>query len=159
MAESKYHPLHQFLRSSNQPEVTLTFAEMETLMGEPLPDSARSKKIWWSNRKTGLQAKAWMEADYLVAAIDLTTEQVTFRKPKQIYKVERSGNTVLWNAELIKALRRHTGWSQQELADKLETYQPIVSDWEVGAHKPQKAMSKLLTMLAKEVGFQYGDSD
>lgn len=156
---SKYQPLLEYLRSSNQPEVILTFAEIETLMGEPLPDSARSKKIWWSNRKTGLQAKAWMDADYLVDAIDLATEQVTFRKPQHVYQVERSGNTVLWNAELIKALRRHTGWSQQDLAEKLEIYQQTISDWEVGAHKPQKAMSKLLTLIAKEAEFKYGDPD
>ena len=157
--ESKYQPLHDHLRRSNQREVMLTFAEIEILMGEPLPDSARSKKIWWSNRKTGLQAKAWMDADYLVEAINLTTEQVTFRKPQQVYKVERAGNTILWNADLLKALRRHTGWSQQDLAERLEIYQQTISDWEVGAHKPQKVMSKLLTQLAREAGFKYGDAD
>ncbi len=61
---SKYYPLFEHLQGCNQEAVTLTFAEIETLMGCSLPDSARRKKNWWSNRdsSSALQAGAWIGA-------------------------------------------------------------------------------------------------
>jgi hypothetical protein len=41
---SKYQPLLEFLRGSNQSEVILTFAEIEALMNNPLPNSAKRKR-------------------------------------------------------------------------------------------------------------------
>jgi hypothetical protein len=62
---SKYQPLLEFLRDNNQPEVILTFAQIEALLNDTLPDSARSQRAWWSNRRKGAwQASAWMEAGY-----------------------------------------------------------------------------------------------
>ena len=140
---SKYQPLLQYLRRSSQQEITLAFTEIEALMGEPLPDSALSKKAWWSNRKNGgLQAKAWMDAGYLVEDVDLVVKRVTFRKPRANYKVERSGDTILWNAELVKAFRRHLNLSQVELAQMLGVHQATVSQWENNAYQPTLATSK-----------------
>ncbi|MDP8965182.1 MAG: transcriptional regulator, partial [Cyanobacteriota bacterium] len=74
---SKYQPLLEFLRDSNQDEVTLTFAEIEALINDTLPDSARSKRAWWSNRSKGaLQASAWMEAGYRVEDVALDGQRV-----------------------------------------------------------------------------------
>ncbi|APB35044.1 hypothetical protein GlitD10_2701 [Gloeomargarita lithophora Alchichica-D10] len=47
---SKYYPLFEHLQGYKQEAVTLTFAEIETLMGCSLPESAQRKKNWWSNR-------------------------------------------------------------------------------------------------------------
>ncbi|MUL36981.1 DUF7662 domain-containing protein [Gloeocapsopsis dulcis] len=41
---SKYYPLFEHLQHCNQEAVTLTFAEIEALMGCSLPTSARNKK-------------------------------------------------------------------------------------------------------------------
>lgn len=153
---SKYQPLLEFLRDSNQHEVTLTFAEIEALMNETLPDSARSKRAWWSNRTKGaLQASAWMEAGYRVEDVDLDGQRVTFRKPTTKPKVQRVGDTVLWNAELIKALRRHMGLTQAEFAERLGVYQQTVSQWENSAYEPTLATSKYLTLIAQQSGFKY----
>jgi DNA-binding transcriptional regulator YiaG len=154
--ESKYQPLLEYLQRSDQREVTLTLAEIEALMGQPLPDSARTRKAWWSNRKQGgLQARAWMDADYLAEA-DLLAEQITFRKPPEIYTVERVGDTVLWNGELIRALRRHLKFSQMEFAEHLGVHQATISQWENHAYQPTLATSKHLSMVAEQAGFQYG---
>lgn len=154
---SKYQPLQDYLRQRSQPEVTLTFAEIEALMGESLPSSARDKKAWWSNRSSGgLQAKAWMEADYLVEAVDLTTEQVTFRKPTTVYRVDRIGDTVLWRGELVKAFRRHLKLSQVEFAQLLGVHQATVSQWENDVYQPTIATSKYLSMVAEQASFRYG---
>lgn len=153
---SKYQPLLEFLRNSNQDEVTLTFAEIEALINDTLPDSARTKRAWWSNRSKGaLQASAWMEAGYRVEDVDLDGQRVTFRKPTTKPKVQRVGNTVLWNAELIKALRRHMGLTQAEFAERLGVYQQTVSQWENRAYEPTLATSKYLTLIADQAGFKY----
>ncbi len=154
---SKYQPLLEFLRGSNQSEVILTFVEIEALMNNPLPNSAKSKRAWWSNRSKGaLQASAWMEAGYRVEDVNLDGQQVIFRKPTTGYQVQRVGDTVLWNSELIKALRLHMGLTQVEFAERLGVYQQTVSQWEKGAYEPTLATSKYLTLIAKQAEFKYG---
>lgn len=151
---SKYQPLLEFLRGSNQSEVILTFAEIEALMNNPLPDSAKSKRAWWSNRSKGaLQASAWMEAGYRVEDVALDGQRVTFRKPTTKPPVQLVGDTVLWNGERIKALRRHMGLTQAEFAERLAVRQATVSEWEKGIHTPSRAMSKYLTIVSKQADF------
>jgi len=154
--DSKYQPLLEFLQQSNQEEIILTFAEIEELMNDTLPDSAHKKRAWWSNRSKGaLQASAWMEAGYRVEDVDLEQQRVTFRQPTAKPKVQRVGDTVLWNAQLIKALRRHMGLTQAEFAQKLGVYQQTVSQWENSAYEPTLATSKYLTLIAQQAGFEY----
>jgi DNA-binding XRE family transcriptional regulator len=156
---SKYQPLLEYLCGSNQHEVTLTFAQIEALMNEALPESARSKRAWWSNRSKGaLQASAWMEAGYRVEDVDLDRQQVRFLKPIGNLQVKSVGDTVLWNRELIKALRRHMGLTQVEFAQRLGVYQQTVSQWEKGAYEPTLATSKYLTLIAEQAGFKYREN-
>ncbi len=151
---SKYQPLLEYLCGSNEGEVTLTFAQIETLMNEALPESARSKRAWWSNRSKGaLQASAWMEAGYRVEDVDLDRQQVTFRKSTTNYQVQRVGDTVLWNSQLIKALRLHMGLTQAEFAQRLGVRQATVSQWENSAYEPTLATSKYLTLIAEQARF------
>lgn len=157
--DSKYQPLFNYLRQSDRQEVTLTFAEIEQLMGESLPTSARSRKAWWSNRKQGgLQARSWMEADFLAVAVNLTTEQVTFRKPPTTYSVQFQGDTALWNGELVKAFRQHLKLSQIEFANLLGVHQATVSQWENNAYQPTLATSKYLNIVAEQADFKYGQT-
>jgi DNA-binding transcriptional regulator YiaG len=153
---SKYQPLLDALRQSEQAHVTLTFAAIEALLGEALPPSARSKRGWWSNRSKGaLQATAWMSAGYLMAAIDLDNEQVTFTKPPEVYRVQRINDTLQWNSELIRALRLHMGLSQADMAKELGVRQQTVSEWEKGVYAPTRASSKHLTLVAEKAAFRY----
>ncbi|MEM7029686.1 MAG: helix-turn-helix transcriptional regulator [Chloroflexota bacterium] len=153
---SKYHPLFLYLRQSGQDEVTLDFAKIEELLGDRLPKSARTQRAWWSNRKQGaVQAEAWMKAHYHVEAVDFTAEQVTFHKPTIAYNVQRQGDIVLWDANLVKALRHHMGMNQAELAEELGVRQSTISEWETGAYAPKRSSSKHLTLIAERAGFKY----
>ena len=69
------------------------------------------------------------------------------------------GDTVLWNAELIKALRRHMGLTQAEFAERLGVRQATVSQWENKAYEPTLATSKYLTLIAEQAGFQVIQED
>ena len=154
--ESKYQPLLEYLRRSDRPQVTLTFAEIEALMQEALPDSAHSKRAWWSNRRKGaLQAAAWMNAGYLVTEVDFAQTQVTFAKPPDVYRAHMVDGTVQWNGELVKALRQHMGLTQSEFAKQLGVRQQTVSEWEKGIYAPTRASSNYLTLVAEKAAFEY----
>ena len=153
---SKYYPLFSCLQQAAGEPVTLRFAQIEQLLGRALPDSARAKAGWWSNRSKGaVQAAAWMGAGYHVTEIDLETETVRFEKAQLTYTVEKSGDTVLWNSGMIKALRQHMGMSQGELAVELGVRQQTVSEWETGVYAPSRATSKHLGLVAERAGFAY----
>jgi DNA-binding transcriptional regulator YiaG len=52
------------------------------------------------------------------------------------------------SAAQIRNIRELFGWTQQNLADRLGTYQHCVSDWERGVNKPARTMRvQLFKML------------
>jgi DNA-binding transcriptional regulator YiaG len=160
MKAGKYRPLFDHLRRSGQDEVTLTFARIVSVLGSDLPDSARSSRGWWSNRSGGgLQSLAWMKAGYHVAELDLAREQVTFRKVVVRYHVQREGGVVLWNGDLVKALRQHMGFNQAQLAEELGVRQQTISEWETGLYPPSRATRKHLSLVAERAGFKYGSGE
>ena len=65
------------------------------------------------------------------------------------------GRKVRWDGEGIRALRRHLGLTQQELADELGTRQQTISEWETGMYQPRGASSRLLTIIAERAEFKY----
>src|SRR3972149_2210961 len=60
-----------------------------------------------------------------------------------------------WEAEGVRALRRHLGLSQQQMAAELGTRQQTVSEGETGLYRPGGAPARLLTIIAERAGFQY----
>ena len=73
---SKYDPLLQHLAKSDPLMLTLSFDEVEQILGTPLPPSARRYPAWWGNQ----EGKAWMEAGYRTEDLDLNAGTVVFRK-------------------------------------------------------------------------------
>jgi DNA-binding transcriptional regulator YiaG len=100
-----------------------------------------------------------MEAGYRVEAVDLDEQRVTFKKAIVRHQVQRVDDTVLWNSELIKALRRHMGLTQAEFAQRLGVRQATVSQWENNAYEPTLATSKYLTLIARQAGFPVIEED
>ncbi len=60
-----------------------------------------------------------------------------------------------WDNERIRALRRHLGLTQRELADSLGTRQQTISEWEVGLYKPRGASATLLSIIAEQAKFKF----
>lgn len=60
-----------------------------------------------------------------------------------------------WDSKRIRALRRHLGVTQQELADRLGTRQQTISEWEIGLYSPRGASATLLSMVAERAEFEY----
>lgn len=75
----QYQPLKNHLAAQPSPQVTMSFSQIERVLGRPLPPSARgvSKRQWWANTDTHSQAKAWLEAGR-TAKLDIRNDAVTF---------------------------------------------------------------------------------
>ena len=76
---AKYHPLAQYLTAQPSDAVTLSFAEIEALLGAPLPRLAYQTGQWWWHPR-GPQTRAWRGAGWRVQRVNLWWRTVTFRR-------------------------------------------------------------------------------
>jgi DNA-binding XRE family transcriptional regulator len=154
-SDSKYYPLYEYLSPLPQDEPTrLTFDQVEAIIGASLPASARASRAWWANSTTP-QGRAWMEAGWLVDAVDIEGAWVVFRPARITYRITPRRRRRGWSGEQVKALREFANWSQQELADQLGMRQQTISEWETGKYLPRRSTSVLLEFIAERVGYPY----
>jgi hypothetical protein len=78
---SGYAGLGDWLRGLDVERVTTGFSEIESVLGRPLPSSARRHRAWWANHDGSPQGRAWLDAGWCVAAVDMATARITFEKP------------------------------------------------------------------------------
>lgn len=112
---AKYDPLERYLSAQPKSGCTLTFSQIEKIIGAPLPPSARRHKSWWGNDSTHVQAQTWMGAGWMTDLPRLDEEIVLFRRayfsppssretsPDELYSqviVRKLNSTV------VKALKR-----------------------------------------------------
>ena len=87
---AKYDPLSCYLKQHASPALTLSFAEVETILGAKLPQSARTTKRWWWSdpmpRSSNVQCRAWVDSGYVAEAVDVGAEYVTFRRRRPVAK-------------------------------------------------------------------------
>lgn len=61
-----YRPLYKYLEGRYAQALVLTFAEVEDLLGIPLPEGARVDPAWWTNADPAIdptpQSRSWIEA-------------------------------------------------------------------------------------------------
>jgi len=77
---AKYDPLFEFLCRAGDAPLSLTFDEVEQLVGR-LPAAATKFKQWWTNESSGgrhVQATAWLNAGREVERVDLHGRVVRF---------------------------------------------------------------------------------
>jgi uncharacterized coiled-coil protein SlyX len=76
----KYRGLTDYLLSSNEKKVTLSYSQIEKILGFPLPDTARNfKQAFWANTDTHSYASSWMAVGYKTS-VDVNSDTVTFIK-------------------------------------------------------------------------------
>ena len=75
----KYRALQTFLASTPESEVTLTFPQVEEIIGAPLPRTATQRQ-WWANRWEQSQARAWLGAGWQTRMVQVRDRRVTFRR-------------------------------------------------------------------------------
>jgi len=79
---TKYSPLSEYLarRGRYTDLVTLTFAKIQSIIGDSLPSSASQDMHWWNNTPSRVQAQAWIDVGWRVQDVNLSERTVTFRK-------------------------------------------------------------------------------
>jgi hypothetical protein len=81
--DSRYAPLAIHLQSlpRRQEKVEVTFDDIERIIGDELPPSARQLHTWWANdAKSHLQSQEWLNVGWRVATLNMTEERGTFAR-------------------------------------------------------------------------------
>ena len=79
----KYDPLFEHLCRAGDESLTMTFAEIEALVGA-LPAAAARQAAWWSNQLTDgrhVQNRSWLNAGREVESVDRSGQRVRFSAP------------------------------------------------------------------------------
>ncbi|MHC1740321.1 MAG: hypothetical protein AB9897_04340 [Anaerolineaceae bacterium] len=79
---AKYDQLGNFLRNApgDVKQIKLSFAQIDIIIDEKIPESAYKFPAWWGNDKFGahVHATAWLEAGWKVEKIDQKATCVLF---------------------------------------------------------------------------------
>ncbi len=78
----KYDSLGKHLREMPVDETTMSYAQIEAVLGRPLPSSVHQKhwRQWWANTRTHSQGRAWLDAGWYVERADGPNQAVVFRR-------------------------------------------------------------------------------
>lgn len=78
----KYSPLSDFFSNNNEEAITLSYEQIENILGSPLPNSAYQYQAWWTNNpKNHFHASTWVDNGFKVEDIKFG-EFIVFRKVK-----------------------------------------------------------------------------
>lgn len=94
--ERKYIPLAQYFATCTQPTFTLTYEEIQNIMGHELPNAAYLNVSWWKKTKApSTHFFAWINAHYHVISIQLG-HSVTFSCATQDQSnIQKTQNTYI----------------------------------------------------------------
>jgi len=74
----KYDGLRRYLRRKRQPEMELSFNDIERMIGALLPKAARERQWWTGEPDAAVQRIAWRAAGYEAALMG--QDRVVFRR-------------------------------------------------------------------------------
>lgn len=78
---NKYEPLEKFLTRKGMSQIPMTFSDIESVIHDSLPPSARKHRAWWSNNPSNsVITYAWLAAGYKTSQVNLEAEQLVFIK-------------------------------------------------------------------------------
>lgn len=100
----KYAPLAAHLAQQNASELTLSFDEIENIIGEKLPGTVDRFRPFWANSrvKDGHPGRLWLDAGWRQVHLDQPNRLVTFRR--------------------VDSIQRNMPWSRDELILALDLY-------------------------------------
>jgi hypothetical protein len=76
----KYAPLYRWLRTQDAATLTLTFGELEEVLGFPLPASSRQHVPHWHSYDGSAVARAILDAGWKASRVHLAEEELTLVK-------------------------------------------------------------------------------
>ena len=93
----KYEPLGEYLSGirASQESVTLTFHEVEKIIGARLPPSAVAHREWWANQEYGSRSPHWQAAGFKVDVVNQEKRIVTFRRDRTVTEADSAAERAL----------------------------------------------------------------
>lgn len=83
-SEGRYAPLAIYLQNQVDPdihEIQLTFNQVEEVIQNNLPPSARNHRNWWANDAVShTQSQQWLDVGWRVSNVNMSNEKVTFSR-------------------------------------------------------------------------------
>ena len=77
----KYDRLGAFLAAHTAAEIPMTFQQIESLIGAPLPPAASRHRAWWSNSPdNSVITRAWRDAGFRAFQVDMKARSLEFRR-------------------------------------------------------------------------------
>jgi len=80
--ESRYAPLSIWLQGQvkeGHEKISLTFEQIERIIDDKLPLSAKQHRNWWANDSVGhTQSQQWLDVDWRVSSVNIAEEKVIF---------------------------------------------------------------------------------
>ena len=98
---SRYAPLGEFLQHQAGERLSMTFDEIESVIGCKLPSSKQYPAWWSNNRSNNPMTRAWLAAGYKTEQVDTFAQRLVFRRAEEP-KSERAD--ARWLTKLQAAL-------------------------------------------------------
>ena len=88
---TKYSPLSRYLarRATFTDIATLSFRQIEGIIGSSLPPVAFQSVEWWKNTRAGAHRQAWLDVGWHVESVNMEKKAVTFKREKGILRVKK----------------------------------------------------------------------
>ncbi|WP_288408863.1 HNH endonuclease signature motif containing protein [uncultured Herbaspirillum sp.] len=82
MKEQKYSALARYLAELPAEFISMSFSEIEAIIGASLPKSAHKHQTWWSNATVGSHnwAHLWQSAGWRQESVNFARQEVCFRR-------------------------------------------------------------------------------
>ena len=77
---AKYEMLGTFLGQQTTSEIPMTFAEIERVIGHPLPRSSRYPAWWSNNPSNNVMTKIWLKAGFKTEQVSIESRKLVFRR-------------------------------------------------------------------------------
>src|SRR5579871_5377483 len=107
---SRYEPLRRYLERTAAPEIRMTFAEIERVLGFHLPAASGKHRAWWSNNPdNNVMTKEWLAAGYKTEQVDMKRRKLVFRRASPMPATDQAAEKSKPMSTELKP-RRHPGF-------------------------------------------------
>ena len=128
---SKYDPLEDYLKQTDDEDVPMGFSEIEAVLGFELPPSSRKQRAWWSNNSSNnVMTKAWLNAGFETVAVEMDAEKLTFKRVKKVAMKSSVKKIAPSDPDYVKV---HPAWGAMKgmltIPEDLDLTLPADPDW------------------------------
>jgi len=125
---NKYSPLKEYLtkRSPEGDHISISFNEVEIIIGETLPKTAYIDRPWWANTQRSNHAKAWLSAGWEVDKVNLKDGVVFFIRQKDPRLYLRPKGSLKGNYRRLQSFLESVPNDQEQLALSFDELEDVI---------------------------------